>query len=113
MKIWFQIINDFSHDMFTGLWFGSFFLLSFLRNRLTGVAGDELRYEMIHELMLQLFWLTACALGLVILTGLLRLVYSRDGQTNIKIKQSILIGKHVVLGSGFLVGTLLSYVWVY
>ena len=36
MRPWLILINDFSHDLFTGLWFGSFVTLIVLR----GKVGD-------------------------------------------------------------------------
>lgn len=117
MKNWLYLINNFAHDLFTGLWFGCFALLGYLRHRLSAAEGQELiSGAFAADLLKQLYWLGAVSLGGVLLTGLFRFFYRKEWdrmESSPAAKKTLLIGKHIVLLSAFLVGSVLMTLWVY
>lgn len=106
MKPWLILINDFCHDLFTGLWFGSFLTLAVLR----GKVGDE---ALLLELTDLFFWLCIGSLFAIIMTGVFRFFYYRnwDSKEMAGIKKQLLKIKHAILGSSMLIGTGLVVVW--
>lgn len=106
MKPWLILINDFCHDLFTGLWFGSFVTLLVLREK----AGDP---ALLAELAGIFTRLCLASLGAIILTGVFRFLYYRnwDGAGMAAIKKRLLIVKHALLGTSMLVGTGLVIAW--
>lgn len=113
LRPWLIIINDFCHDLFTGLWFGSFVTLAVLRHKAAqpGLSADVL--ALMRELTSLFTWLTVAMLGCIIATGVFRFFYYRDwdGVHNKQVKKRLLIIKHAVLGSSFLLGTIMVAVW--
>jgi hypothetical protein len=111
MKPWLILINDFCHDLFTGLWFGSFLTLVFLRQKGQGLDGGQL--TLMNELTGFFTVLTFAMLGAIVMTGVFRFFYYRDwdGVAMKDVKKRLLIIKHAVLGTSFLVGTGLVLVW--
>lgn len=114
MRPWLILLNNFCHDLFTGLWFGSFITLYVLRVK---TAGMEITGDWLAELNSFFFWFCIIALLLVSLTGLFRFLYYRNWDDSKKespqLKKQMLIVKHAVLGSSFLFGSLLSYLWTH
>jgi len=106
MRPWLILINDFCHDLFTGLWFGSFLTLVILRGKL----GDPI---LLGELTDLFFWLCLGSLGAIIMTGVFRFFYYRnwDSAEMAGIKKRLLKVKHAILGSSMLLGTGLVIVW--
>lgn len=106
MKPWLILINDFCHDLFTGLWFGSFLTLAILR----GKVGDA---QLLNELTDLFFWLCLGSLLAIIMTGLFRFFYYRnwDSKEMAGVKKKLLKIKHAILGSSMLLGTGLVIVW--
>ncbi len=106
MKPWLILINDFCHDLFTGLWFGSFLTLVILRGKL----GDPV---LLGELTDTFFWLCLASLGAIIMTGIFRFFYYRnwDSAEMAGIKKRLLKVKHAILGSSMLLGTGLVVAW--
>ena len=110
---WLVILNDFFHDLFTGLWFGSFITMAMLHFRASSgtLTPDQL------SLMKDLsgFFSTFCLASLlaIILTGIFRFFYYRnwDGIPVKDVKKKLLIIKHAVLGTSFLAGTVLVFFW--
>lgn len=106
MKPWLILINDFCHDLFTGLWFGSFVTLVILR----GKTGDPV---LLASLTQTFFWLCLGSLFAIIMTGVFRFFYFRhwDGKDMASVKKRLLKIKHAILGSSMLIGTGLVIVW--
>lgn len=105
------IINDFAHDLFTGLWISSFLVIFILdRTAVTPEAFDPL-----FLVMRTFFWLGIISLLIIIGTGVVRLRhYGKSEQTELKsIKRQALIVKHIILVSLFILGTYFSYHFVY
>lgn len=113
MKPWLILINDFAHDLFTGLWFGGFLTMLVLRQRAADPALDAGQLALMNELIGVFVWVTAVSLGCIILTGLFRFFYYRswDGAGMKDVKKRLLIIKHAVLGSSFLIGTGFVVAW--
>ena len=115
MKVWFVLLNNFAHDLFTGLWFGCFLTLYMLRQRAAASVGSELG-QRLQEIAQDFGGLAFLFLGLVVVTGLNRLFYYKDGDRLVlesgPLKRKILMVKHAVLGSAFLVGGALTYLWM-
>jgi len=116
MKTWLYIINNFAHDLFTGLWFGSFIGLYTVHAKLlqAPLPGDAAT-ALVADLEQVFFRLGALALFCVMLTGVVRFFYRRewDNMENLsQAKKPILIIKHALLGTAFLLGSFLACKWV-
>ncbi|MEO5661348.1 MAG: hypothetical protein ABIQ90_16375 [Polaromonas sp.] len=106
MRPWLILINDFSHDLFTGLWFGSFVTLIVLR----GKVGDPvLLSNLLHVFTI----LCLASLIVIMLTGIFRFFYYRnwDSAEMAAIKKRLLKIKHALLGSLMLIGTGMVIFW--
>lgn len=110
MKLWLILINDFCHDLFTGLWFGSFVTVAVLR----GKVGDPV---LLGELTTLFTWLCLASLFAIMLTGLCRFFYYRNWDRGwndadkARIKKRLLKIKHALLGSLMMLGTGLVIAW--
>lgn len=106
MKPWLILINDFSHDLFTGLWFGSFITLFILRSK----VGDPV---LLGELTNLFTLLCLSSLIMIMLTGMFRFFYYRnwDSANNAVVKKRLLKIKHALLGSLMLGGTVMVVIW--
>lgn len=106
MKPWLILINDFCHDLFTGLWFGSFVTLIVLRNK----VGDA---TLLSELNHMFTVLCLSSLIAIMLTGIFRFFYYRDWDSKemAHIKKRLLKIKHALLGGSMLGGTGLVIAW--
>lgn len=113
LRPWLIILNDFCHDLFTGLWFGSFVTLAVLRHKAARPGLDPGAAALMGELTGLFTWLTVAMLGCIVATGVFRFFYYRDwdGVHNKQVKKRLLIIKHAVLGTSFLGGTILVAVW--
>lgn len=106
MKPWLILINDFSHDLFTGLWFGSFVTLIVLH----GKVGDPVLLSNLSHIFTVLCLASLIA---IMLTGMFRFFYYRnwDSAEMADIKKRLLKIKHALLGSLMLIGTGVIIVW--
>ena len=113
LRPWLILLNDFCHDLFTGLWFGSFITMVVLRNKAGEPGLDAGQQALMAELVGLFSGLTLAMLGCIIATGVFRFFYYRDwdGVHNRAVKKRLLIIKHAVLGTSFLIGTILVAVW--
>lgn len=110
---WLVILNDFFHDLFTGLWFGSFVTLAMLHDRATSGSLTPDQLTLMTDLVGFFKWFCLASLGLIVCTGIFRFFYYRnwDGIPMKDVKKKLLIIKHAVLGTSFLAGTVLVFVW--
>jgi hypothetical protein len=106
MKPWLILINDFCHDLFTGLWFGSFITVVVLRNK----VGDA---ALLGELTVLFTQLCMASLVAIALSGTFRAFYYRnwDSSGMAEIKARLLKIKHALLGSLMLLGSGLVMIW--
>ena len=106
MKPWLILINDFCHDLFTGLWFGTFVTLVVLR----GKVGDPV---LLGELTHLFTVLCLSSLIAIMLSGMFRFFYYRDWDSTgmADVKKRLLKIKHALLGSSMLIGTGLVIAW--
>lgn len=113
MKPWLILLNDFAHDLFTGLWFGSFVTMFVLHRRAADPALDAGQLALMKELVDVFFWATLASLVAIVMTGVFRFFYYRDwdGRHNAETKKRLLQIKHAVLGSSLLIGTGFVIAW--
>ena len=113
MKPWLILLNDFCHDLFTGLWFGSFITMAMMHQKAAQPDLDAGQKALMAELTGLFFWLTIAMLLAIVCTGIFRFFYYRDwdGVHNRAVKKRLLIIKHAVLGTSFLFGTGLAVYW--
>lgn len=110
MKAFF-IINNFTHDLFTGLWTSAILVIYLLSKR---ANAQTLLAAELHAIMNVFFWLGIFSIAMILGTGLIRFIYYRpvtDGTE--RIKKSLLIYKHILLGAVFIGGTFMAYRWTY
>jgi hypothetical protein len=102
----FVVVNNFAHDLFTGLWTSSL-LVILLLDRKSGSPGGMLIASALHEVMRTFFWVGVASLVAVLLSGGVRLFYYKAegaGQDS-EIKKELLIVKHVLFAFVFIGGT--------
>lgn len=106
MKPWLVLLNDFCHDLFTGLWFGSFIALLVLRTK----TGDAV---LLGELTLLFTQLCIGAVIALALCGITRGMLRRQmGNARIADAQRRMVTlRHAVLGTSMMGGTGLVVAW--
>ncbi|OGR03734.1 MAG: hypothetical protein A2511_04735 [Deltaproteobacteria bacterium RIFOXYD12_FULL_50_9] len=112
MKAWLYHLNNFAHDLFTGIWCGCFVNLVALRSW----SDSGLMTGPAHDLARLMFGMGAGALAAVLTTGIFRYIYRFEWQQTEQLalaKKPVLIVKHIILGLLFLVGSLLAVFWVF
>jgi len=111
MKTWLIIINNFVHDLFTGLWISSV-LVIYLLGRKAGFEQGTPLATSLQEVMKVFFWLGLFSILVIIITGIFRLLeykFQNRGASE-PLKKKILILKHILLGAVFVAGTYLAYI---
>ncbi len=109
MKNLLIVINNFVHDLFTGLWVSAFLVIYLLEKKapfLQGAAAEALR-----DVMKFFFALGIFSLVVIIITGIFRSLYYRheEDKNMAAVKKKALIFKHILLGILFLLGTYFAY----
>lgn len=109
MKNWLIIINNFAHDLFTGLWVSAFLVIYLLEKKVPFL--QEALADALKDIMKVFFALGISSLVIIIITGAFRSIYYRSSEsgTVMAVKRKILILKHILLGTLFLLGTYLAY----
>tara|TARA_R110002167_G_scaffold1878_3_gene9262 strand:- start:4750 stop:5097 length:348 start_codon:yes stop_codon:yes gene_type:complete len=115
MRPWLILLNNFCHDLFTGLWFGSFVTIYVLRIKAAELGAPGPWLEQLNSFFFAFCWIS---LLLVCLTGLFRFLFDRHGDGGIgkhnwQVKKQMLIVKHAVLGIAFVGGSWLIYLWTH
>lgn len=106
------IINNFAHDLFTGLW-TSTILVIYLLDKRANPAQTLLAAEL-HGVMRVFFWLGIFAIAIILSTGIIRFInYRPENEESERVKKGILIFKHILLGAIFIGGTYLAYRWTF
>ncbi|OGW36362.1 MAG: hypothetical protein A2010_03090 [Nitrospirae bacterium GWD2_57_9] len=103
----FLIINNFAHDLFTGMWTSMVLTIYLLRRSADAHAHAAAEIQNIVGLF---FWLCIVSLGIVLTSGLVRYIYYKpetDGSE--RVKKGLLIFKHVLFTVIFAGGTFLAY----
>ncbi len=109
MKTWLIIINNFMHDLFTGLWISTILVIYLLKKKVTVVHG--IPAETFKDIMGVFFGLGIFSLLIIVITGIFRTInykFTNSGTLE-TVKKKILIAKHILLGLVFLGGTYLAY----
>lgn len=101
-----RIVNDFAHDMATGMWAACLLVIWVLSTRTTGVPPEAA--EAISSAMGAAFLLLLAALTVLVGTGAARLSYwRRDTPTaDVAAKRTALVVKHVTFLALYGAGTL-------
>lgn len=110
MKIWLIIINNFIHDLFTGLWISTIIVIYLLEKKVHFVPIEPLK-----DVMKVFFGLGIFSLLIIIITGIFRSInykFTNSGTFG-TVKKKILIIKHILLGLILLWGTYLSYSYAF
>lgn len=103
------IINNFAHDLSTGLWASSLLVISLLDRKARSLDG-VLISSMLHDVMRVFFWIGVASIGAIFATGGLRLLYYRtESAEEEKLKKELLIVKHVLFTFVFIGGTYYAY----
>jgi len=108
------VVNNFVHDLSTGLWVSSIVVIYLLDMKTRSLVG-LLVSPALHDVMKTFFWLGIASIVVILATGSARLLYYRtesageDGQ----IKKSLLIVKHVLFTFVFIGGTYLAYIYAF
>jgi hypothetical protein len=106
------VLNNFLHDIATGLWLTSF-LLGFEINRRWG--GHNLNLNLIHEIQKFLFTIWLIALLIIILTGIVRRKTYTTYLYGVEIesrRKKVLIIKHILFGFFILGGVYFFIKWL-
>lgn len=105
------IINNFAHDLFTGLWTSSVLVVYLLRER--AHAQTQLAAEL-HDIVKLFFWIGILSIAIILGTGLIRFIYYRPAEDGSEtIKKGLLIFKHLLFGAVFAGATFLAYRWAF
>jgi len=113
LKIWLIIINNFVHDLFTGLWISTILVIYLLGRKVSFAQGIPV--APVKDIMRVFFWLGIFCILMIIITGIFRSInykFTNSGTLG-PVKKKILILKHIVLGLIFLGGTYLAYSWAF
>ena len=106
------VLNNFAHDLLTGLWLCAFLVLAVLQTE-SGAAANAAA-PALQRLTDLFFWLQQGSLAGVALTGVLRYLDNRRGYSaglSAAGRTRILLGKHILLGGVFSTGTILALLW--
>ena len=107
----FMIINNFAHDLFTGLWTSSILVIYLLRER---AHAQTLVATELYAIIIWFFWLEIVSLAVVLGTGGIRFLYykpANDGSE--QTRKGLLIAKHLLFTVIFAGGTFLAYRWTF
>lgn len=113
MKIWLIIINNFLHDLFTGLWISTIIVIYLLKKKIHFVHGTPI--EPLKDVMKVFFELGIFSLLIIIITGIFRSInykFTNSGTFG-TVKKKILIIKHILLTMVFIGGTYLAYSYAF
>ena len=101
-----RVVNNFVHDLCTGMWFACLLVLWFVESRSTGVPVEAA--AVLSSASVAVFWLLAASLAGIAVTGAIRLVYWRaeTPPDMLRAKRPALIAKHVAFLVVFGLGTL-------
>lgn len=103
------VINDFAHDLFTGLWISTVLTIFLLEKKLTLAPGTPAAIS-IQETKKFFFWLGAASIVTIAVTGVARFSYYKSEPNRMgAVKDKTLIAKHIILGIIFVAGTYLAY----
>lgn len=108
------VVNNFVHDLSTGLWASSILVIYLLDMKTRSVTG-LLVSSALHDVMKTFFWIGTASIAVILTTGGARLLYYRtesagdEGQ----IKKDLLIVKHVLFTFVFIGGTYLAYIYAF
>ena len=101
------IINNFVHDLFTGLWRSSILVIYLLREQ---AHAQTLVAAELYAIINMFFWLGIVSLAIVLGSGGIRFLFYKpatDGSEHTR--KSLLIAKHLLFTIVFGGGTLLAY----
>lgn len=108
MRYW-PVINNFIHDLFTGLWVSSL-LTILLLERKWNLRAEAQAASLLQEIKTFFFWLGLGSLAVIAVSGALRLLYHQTEKDKVGVfKNRALVVKHIVFGVCFPLGTYIAY----
>lgn len=113
---WVQLLNNWAHDVGSGLWAACLLVLWVLRSKIeVFLDGPESAWGAMVDVTWLMFWLLVGALVVITLTGIPRLLYWRR-ETPPEImpaKRPALIGKHIAFLVIYGGGTIWAYTLIW
>jgi putative copper export protein len=108
-----RVVNNFVHDMCTGVWFASLLVIWVVASRSAGVSVEA--REVLVDAQRAVFWLLVTALLGLAVTGGLRLMYWRQDTPldDLSAKRGSLLVKHVAFLLVYGIGTALAALVVF
>lgn len=110
------IINSFIHDVATGAWISTLFVMTYLKSELDHQASLQAITNLTNRLQGKLFMLAVFCLGIVLITGIIRgLTFRYYGWTGdvARGRKQLLLVKHIILGTVVLIGLYYQFIlWV-
>lgn len=108
------IVNNFIHDMFTGLWVSTVIVITLLKKKAGSLEGIFIS-EALHDIMRFFFWLGIASIVVILVTGSFRVLYFRrvTAAHERETKNKLLIVKHVLFTTVFIGGTYLAYLYAF
>ena len=106
------LLNDFSHDLFTGLWICSLLAIYLINGAVQEHTSPE-TVAFATGLLRVFFNLLCFSMVLIMATGGARYYHVRRSESaaNTPERRKLLIAKHAVMGVLFPLGTWLGWVW--
>jgi hypothetical protein len=108
------VMNNFVHDLFTGLWVSTLLVIYLLHRKMRSLGG-ALDHAVLLDMMRTFFWIGIASVVLILLTGSFRLLYFRTENIggDREIKKNLLIIKHVLFTFIFITGTYIAYLYAF
>ncbi len=108
------VVNNFVHDLSTGLWVSSIVVI-YLLDMKTRTPEGLLVSPALHDVMRTFFWLGIASIAVILATGSARLLYYRTESAgdDREIKKNLLIVKHVLFTFVFIGGTYIAYIYAF
>lgn len=107
-----RLINNWLHDVGTGLWAACVLVIWLLQDRKEALATPaEAVMAILYEVQWLMFWLVVASLIVISITGALRLLYWRreTPEDQMPSKRPALIGKHIAFLVIYGGGTVWAY----
>jgi putative copper export protein len=101
-----RVVNNFVHDLCTGMWFACLLVLWVVERQSVGVPAEAA--AVLSSASVAVFWLLVLSLAGIAITGAIRLMYWRaeTPADMLRAKRPALIAKHVAFVVVFGLGTL-------
>lgn len=115
MRSWLFLINYYAHDFFSSFWLASFVTILVIHTATAQIAQPPVESALIRDLLHLFFRLQSLSLILIMATGYIRYLDSRERLQKEKEKQrkNLLVIKHILMAGVLIGGTSLGVMWAY